>query len=63
MKKIIKGKRYWWYINNYEKKKKTGLFIGSFNENNGNAFLMTKNGETWSVPIEDLEEVKNEKNY
>jgi hypothetical protein len=58
MKEIIKGKRYWWYINNHEKKKKTGLFTGSFDENNGNVILMTKNGETWSIPIKDLKEVK-----
>ena len=49
------GKRYWWFINNYENKKKSGLFTGTF-DNNGNAILITKNGENWSVPLKDLEE-------
>ena len=47
------GKRYEWYINNYENKKKNGLFTGKY-ETNGNAILITKNGEQWSVPEEDL---------
>ena len=55
---ITKGKRYTWYINNYEDKKKSGLFTGSFDKNNGNAILMTKNGETWSIPLEKLLEAK-----
>lgn len=55
---LKKGKRYAWYINNYEYKKKDGLFTGTFNETNGSAILMTKNGDTWSIPIKDLMEVK-----
>lgn len=55
--KIIAGKRYWWYLNNWEGKKKSGLFTGTF-ANNGNAILMTKTGEIWSIPIKDLKEEK-----
>lgn len=58
---ITKGKRYTWYLNNYEDKIKSGLFTGKFDKNNGNAILMTKEGETWSIPLENLIEVnKNE---
>lgn len=60
---MTKGKRYTWYINNYEDKKKSGLFTGSFDEKNGNAILMTKNGEVWSIPIKDLLEVNRNENY
>ena len=51
--KLIKGKRYEWYINNYEDKKKNGLFTGEYYKN-GNAKLLTRNGEEWSIPVEDL---------
>ena len=58
---ITKGKRYSWYINNYENKIKNGLFTGDFDKNNGNAILITKKNETWSIPLKDLIEVnKNE---
>lgn len=50
------GKRYWWYINNYENKIKSGLFTGEYNKKNGNAILLTKNGECWSIPERDLHE-------
>ena len=65
MKKIIKGKKYWWYINNYENKIKSGLYTGRYDMNNSNALLLTKNGEYWSVPQKDLLErnPNNEKNY
>ena len=65
MKKITKGKRYWWYINNYENKIKSGLFTGEYDEKNENAILLTKNGEYWSIPEKDLLERKpnNEKNH
>lgn len=55
--KLIKGKRYEWYINNYENKKKNGLFIGEYDKANGNAILLTRNGEEWSIPVEDLRRV------
>ena len=55
--RITKGKRYTWYINNYEDKIKSGLFTGNFDKNNGNAILITKEGETWSIPLQDLREV------
>ena len=51
---LQKGKRYEWFINNYENKKKSGLFIGEYDKANGNALLMTKNGEIWSIPEDDL---------
>lgn len=51
---LQKGKRYEWFINNYEDKKKSGLFTGEYDEANGNALLITKNGEIWSVPEDDL---------
>lgn len=47
------GKRYWWYINNYENKVKSGLFTGEYNKNN-NVILLTKSGEHWSIPEKDL---------
>ena len=50
------GKRYWWYINNYENKIKSGLFTGEYDKKNGNAILLTKNGECWSIPERDLHE-------
>ena len=50
---LIKGRRYEWYINNYENKKKDGLFTGEY-ETNGNAILLTRSGEQWSVPVEEL---------
>lgn len=58
--RLTKGKRYTWYINNYENKIKSGLFTGEFDKNNGNAILMTKNGETWSIPIENLIEANKD---
>lgn len=52
---LIQGKRYEWYINNYEDKKKNGLFTGEYDKSNGNAILLTRYGERWSVPVEDLD--------
>ena len=39
---------------------KSGLFTGEYADN-GNAILMTKNGERWSVPKENLHKVKGMK--
>jgi hypothetical protein len=50
---LIAGKRYWWYINNAEDKKKDGLFTGEYYKN-GNAKLLTRNGEEWSIPVKHL---------
>lgn len=50
----IKGKRYEWPLNNYDSRKKDGLFTGEYDKYNGNPLLMTKNGEVWSIPVEDL---------
>ena len=58
MKKIIKGKRYWWYINNYENKIESGLFTGEYDNKNKNVLLLTKSGACWSIPKEDLLERK-----
>lgn len=54
--KLIKGKRYKWCINNYENKIKDGLFTGEYDKVNGNAILLTRSGEEWSVPTEELTE-------
>jgi len=51
---LIQGKRYEWCINNVEDKKKDGLFTGEYYKN-GNAKLLTRNGEEWSVPVEHLQ--------
>lgn len=54
---LIKGKRYEWYVNNYENKKKDGLFTGEYDNANGNAIMLTRNGEKWSVDIKDLQKI------
>ena len=56
--KMKTGKRYWWYINNYENKIKSGLFTGEYDKRNGNVILLTKSGECWSIPKENLLERK-----
>lgn len=61
MVKLIKGKRYEWFLNNVEDKKKNGLFTGNYDEKNGNALLLTKNGELWSVPAENLSQISKTK--
>lgn len=63
MKKMITGKRYWWYINNYENKIKSGLFTGEYDKINNNAILLTKNGEHWSIPVKDLKKGDGNENY
>ena len=51
---LIVGKRYCWLIRiPGDGKYKTGLFTGEY-DTNGNAILMTKNGEVWSIPIKNL---------
>jgi len=47
------GKRYEFPIRIPGNKKKNGLFTGEYDKNNGNAILITKNGETWSIPEEN----------
>ena len=60
---LIPGKRYEWPVSNIPADgKKNGLFIGIYDKNNGNALLMTKNGDTWSIPEEDCILVKNRHN-
>lgn len=50
---IKTGKRYWFYINDYDGSYKSGLLTGE-KEENGNVILMTKTGERWSIPPENL---------
>lgn len=60
---LIPGKRYEWPVSNIPADgKRNGLFIGIYDKNNGNALLMTKNGDTWSIPEEDCVLVKNRHN-
>ena len=47
---LIPGKRYKWLTVIPGDKYRDGLFTGEYDKNNGNAILMTRNGETWSVP-------------
>ncbi len=42
MLELHAGKRYWFPLNNYTDRKKSGLFTGEFDKNNGNAILMAK---------------------
>lgn len=60
-KELVKGKRYEWIVKTFRtipRKHKNGLFTGEFDPTNGNALLITKNGEEWSVPSSDLKEYK-----
>lgn len=57
----VKGGRYKWYINNVGDKKKDGLFTGEYDKQNGNALLLTRNVETWSIPEKELKMVKKKK--
>lgn len=52
--KILKvGKRYEWPMTiPCDVRMKNGLFTGQYTKN-GNALLITKNGEEWSVPEEN----------
>lgn len=51
---LVAGKRYYFPINNYLGSVwKSGLFTGEFDKN-ASAILMTKAGETWSIPVKDL---------
>ena len=42
------GKRYWFYINNYDDRVKNGLFTGEYTAQ-GLALLQTRTGDTWSI--------------
>lgn len=54
MGELIEGKRYWWYINNYEDKIRSGLFTGKYNCYNGHPIFITKTGEHWAIPESDV---------
>lgn len=47
---LVPGKRYKWFINNFDSRMKDGLFTREYDKNNGNALLMTHNGDIWSIP-------------
>ena len=55
------GKRYWFYINNYDDRVKNGLFTGEYNAQRL-ALLKTKTGDTWCITpghlFDALEKVK-----
>ena len=51
---LVPGKRYWWYVDNISDRKRVGLFTGEYDYRNGNAVLITKWGERWSIPIDNL---------
>ena len=50
---LVPGKRYKWFINNFDSRMKDGLFTGEYDKNNGNALLITRYGDIWSVPEKD----------
>ena len=57
-KKLIVGKRYTWPSSNaHGARWVNGLFTGEYDKANGNALLLTKNGERWSVPVEECQEM------
>ena len=58
-KQPVPGKRYYFPLNNYDSRTKSGLFTGKY-YTNGNAQLITKNGEEWSIPVKDLKTKKGE---
>ena len=49
--KLTKGKRYWfssgWNIY-------SGLYCGEFNRVTKTAILHRRNGDVWSIPVEDI---------
>ncbi len=49
---LVAGKRYEWESSNGIRR--DGLFTGEYDEHNGNALFMAKNGDTWSVPEKDV---------
>lgn len=57
--KLQTGKRYAWPITiPSDGRMKSGLFTGQYAKN-GNAILITKTGEEWSVPAENCVLVKS----
>ena len=51
---LERGKKYKWRLT---KGTKSGVFIGEYDDS-GNAIMKTKNGEVWSIPVEDIIEYK-----
>ena len=53
---LIAGKRYMWPAKPqvHGTRWVNGLFTGEYDSVNGNAILMTANGERWSVPTEEI---------
>lgn len=56
-KELIEGKRYMWpsQPNKLGTRWVNGLFTGEYDKANGNAILMTKDGERWSVPKDECQ--------
>jgi hypothetical protein len=55
MVQLITGKRYMWPAKPQVRGTRwvNGLFTGEYDPANGNAILVTTNGERWSVPVEE----------
>ena len=55
-KKLVEGKRYMWpsQPNKPGTRWVNGLFTGEY-KSNGNAILITKDGERWSVPVDECQ--------
>ena len=57
-KQLIAGKRYTWPTSNMRGARwVNGLFTGEYDKTNGNAILMTRDGERWNVPIDICQEM------
>ena len=50
MKELVKSKRYWFNNSNIIY---SGLFTGEYTKG-GNAILIRRNGDLWSIPIADI---------
>ena len=60
--KLKVGKRYWWYIiADIKRHIRSGFFTGKYSKYSGDPILLTKEGDSWSIPIEDLHIFKNKK--
>ena len=54
MRELIAGKRYWFPLTiPCDGRVKSGLFTGQY-DRNGNAFIVTKTGDRWSIPPKNL---------
>lgn len=53
---LVKGKRYAFYVSG---KKHTGIFTGSYDE--GMAYMVSKSGYVWRVPLVNFEKKEGKK--